>query len=335
MSNILANAFLLTKDIENDTIRNCIRDSFNSIHKDDKFNSTLGYHGRHLYKQFLGYLFVNGNRGKLISEMQLPIPEMPDGILCEFEKGHSFINTVNNYCLNPLVELIPNSYKVINPYWEMGRGLKNSSENIKIKYASFDRLVQSFQLDKPYKILRNRLRYIPKIKEMKEEDVYKAVYSLLERIKKFGLKHYPEDFVALSFSINQKNPESMLAAILFCLIHIFSSLKSIDQILFQSFISDKLTCLDEDNVFNIISMQSNIISDIIEVGTVETIPFPGDVIIVKLPHSVIPYKDNFCLIENIELKFSQDYGNETIVGMRCINNSASYYGNLLKNIKEI
>jgi len=119
------------------------------------------------------------------------------------------------------------------------------------------------------------------------------------------------------------------------MIHLHSSLQVIDQILFQSFISDKIICLDENNIYNVSHMGSNVISEVLEVMTSELVHQPGEVVIVDLPYDNLPNPKRFCMVEQIEMKFSQDFGNEFIVGARCVDDTASNYPNLIRKIELI
>jgi hypothetical protein len=334
MSNILKNVFKMTNDIKSNPLRETINSCYKELQNSNGLGNSIGYHGRQLYKQFLGYLLIYDNREKINSELPYKIPELPNEIIESLVKGHSYIKKINRSCLNPLLTLLPNAYKILDPYWENER-TKDFSSTIDIQGDGFQSLLQSFQLDSTYQILKNRLQYIPKFIEVKEDDLAKAIYSALARIREFGLKHCPDDILQLSMSINKKVPEYISGSILFALIHIYASLQCIDQIIFQAFIDTKLSCFDESNIFKIETIQSNALSNIVEFKTTRAFFFPGEVIIIKLPRSNLPFEEEFYYVENVETKVSQEFGEEGMIGARAINNKACYYSNLMRPVKTI
>ena len=334
MSNILVNTFKLTKEIKINPKRSLIKQVFSELHKSDLTGGTIGYQGSHLYRQFLGYLAIYNDRERINKESPIKIEELPQETIDLFTYGHSYIKALNKLCLNPLLELIPSSYKVLDPYWIM-ENQKSFSNEVDISSPSVNSLVQSFQLSKPFKVIKNRLNYAPQLKDLKEQDIANAVYSIIERIKQFGLKNCPEDLFELGLRVNLVNPESILSAIILSLINIHSALQIIDQVLFQSFITDKIICLDESNIYSVSHMGSNRLSEIIEVVSSELVHLPGEIIIIDLQFDNLPQKKRFCMVEQIQMKFSQDFGNEFIVGTRCVDESASGYPNLIRNIEII
>lgn len=333
MSNILNNTFKVTNILEKTSERTLVKEKLLDLQKTDIQNGELFYHGSHLNKQFLGFLVLYSDRNRINKESPIKIEELPDETLKLLSYGHNYLDTINRLCLNPLLDLIPNAYKVINPYWYLQRKISFSNE-IKISNSELDNLVQSFQLSKPFQVIKNRLRYIPEFRNLKEQDIVNSVYSTMGKIGKGGLKNCPQEVFDLGLRINKKSPEAFLGSLVFSLICIHSALQIIDQILFQSFISDKLTSLNEDNVFNILQRSSNGLSETIELTTSELIYTTNEVILVQLPEKeTTENKKDFCLVEEIKVSFSQDFGNESTVGLRCIDESATIYPNLIKNIR--
>ena len=332
MSNILKNVFKVTKELEKSSERALIKEKLSDLQKTDFQNGELFYQGSHLNKQFLGFLVLYFDRTRINKESPTRIEELPDETIRLLSYGHNYLDTINKMCLNPLLDLLPNAYKVINPYWYLQRN-KDFSSEIKISISELDNFVQSFQLSKPFQVIKNRLQYLPDFRKLKEQDIVNSVYSTMGKIGKSGLKNCPRDIFELGLIINKKSPEAFLGSIIFSLICIHSALQIIDQILYQSFISDKMIYLNEDNIFNILHRSSNGLSETIELTTSEIISTTNEVIIVQLPMKDAKEKEkDFCLVEEIKVNFSQDFGNETTVGLRCIDNSTTIYPNLIKNI---
>ncbi|GEM_PF-6913784 len=332
MSTILGNTFKLTKDIEHNPKRDSIKLMLSELLRSDITGGEIGYHGSQMYRQFLGYLRIYNDRDRINRESFIKINELPSETIDLLTFGHQYIKSVNSLLLMPLLEMIPNAYKIIDPYW-IYENHKNKYAEIDISSPSLNALVESFRLSKPFQIIKNRLNYAPQLKDIKEQDIANAVYSIIERIKKSGLKHCPDDLFETSLKINNPNPESIVSAIILCLINIHSSLQVIDQLLYQAFSSDKMISLDENNIYNVLHMGSNFISESIEVCSCELVHIPGVVIVIDLPFDKLPQKKKFCMVEQVQMKFSQEYGNEFIVGARCIDDCASSYPNLVNNIK--
>lgn len=334
MSNILSKCFLLMNEVKDDPLRSDLKETFDQLHKADLTSGSIGYYGRHVYKQFLGYLSIYSDRERINRESPIKIPDLPEAVINCLTYGHSYIQSINSQCLLPLADLIPASELIVNPYWIYESKQRLPTVPIQTSEAQMS-LLQSFQLSKPFKIIRNRLEIAPKLAELKEQDVANAVYSILERIKQFGLKNCPEDLFAAALKINQRTPESILSAIVISLICIHSSLQVIDQLIFQAFVSDRFRVLDESNIFSVSHMGSNGLSDILEVKSDIDASFPGDIIVIELPYDELPEKKRFCLVESIQMNISQEFGNENITGARCVDSAACLYPNLARNLELI
>lgn len=332
MSTIIGNIFKLTKDIELNQKRDSIKHMLSDLHRSDLTSGEIGYHGSRLYKQFFGYLSIYNDRDRINKESTIKIGELPTETIGLLTYGHQYIISINKLLLTPLLKMIPHAYKVIDPYW-IYENKNNKYNEIEVSSPSLNSLVQSFQLSKSFQIIENRLNFAPQLRDLKEQDIANAVYSIIERIKKSGLKNCPDDLFEVSLKINIPNPESIISAIILCLINIHASLQVIDQLIFQSFSSDKMISLDETNIYNVLHMGSNIIGEAIEVCSCELVHMPGVVIVIDLPFEKLSKKRKFCMVEQVQMKFSQEYGHEFIVGTRCIDESASSYPNLIKNIK--
>lgn len=334
MSNILKNTFAVMEEIKKKPTTQEINRVISDLNNSSITDGNLGYQARHLYRQFLGYLFVYQKRNKINADEIMKIEEISDDKLRKIEYGHNYISYINKQCLASLSLILPAAYPIIDPYWEISRNLRiNILE--KPESESINKLVQSFQLRNSFKIIQNRINLIPEYKNLKEQDAINAFYSIREKIKQLGLNGSSRDFSNSLMTINNKEPESILLSIIFSLIDIHSALMVIDQLLFQAFTSEKFICLDESNIFSIPHYGSNILSNIIEVKTDQVIFKTGEVILIKLPENELPDTKMFCFVENIKLNFSQDFGNESTVGMRCIDDSASIYANMAQQIKEI
>jgi hypothetical protein len=334
MSSILNNVFRLIKIIEQDSFRIEIRKQYEEMHHSETLATSIGYNGRTMHNQFLGYLIINGNRDNINSTSPWKIPEIPNELIEKLSYGHSYIKKVNEMCLAKFSETIPNASTVLDPYWICESKRKYANE-INIRCSELERLVQSFQLGRSYQIISNRLKYMPQIRDMKQEDIAKAVYAIINQINKSGFKNCPDDLVQLSMKINLKNPESIIGSIIMSMIQIHSSLMCIDQLLFQAFVTDKMICLNQDNVFQISYNGSTFLSDSIELHTIEMLFDPGQIVIIDLPNDITPMRGKFYHINTIEDKFSQDSGNEAIVGARRVNDSASYFTNITDSIFDI
>jgi len=119
MTNILNNVFALTKEIKSDPKRNPIKQIFIELHKSKLTSGTIGYHGRQLHKQFLGYLAIYSDRERINKESLIKIEDLPNETIDLFTYGHSMLKGVNQLCLSPLLNMIPSSYEVIDPFWIM------------------------------------------------------------------------------------------------------------------------------------------------------------------------------------------------------------------------
>ena len=330
MSKVKSRVFEVSKEIENDTARNTILKLYNGLHKSEDTNQ-LGYFGRKQYRQFLGYLQINSRKDEINLNFPGEISDMSNETYESFLYGHNYLKKINEMCLSPLIEQIPAAFKIVDPYWELDSQNKFYSV-VTIQNNKLDNLVRSFQLSKPYKIIQKKLLTIPGLKDMKEQDVINGFFGMKNRIKKYGLQNCPEELFEIVMKINQNTQTSLFSSVMFSLLYINSALQCIDQILFQKFTSNKLISLGEDNISNIYNMSSNSLSNTYELLSTEPVLFCGDILHLEIPDNSRNIKD-FCIIEELKISFSQDYGNEFKVGLRGTDDNFSYYGNLLSNIE--
>lgn len=334
MSNILKNTFAVMEDIKRNPKRQEINSVIADLNNSSITDGNLSYQARHFYRQFLGYLFLYQKRDQINADEIMKIEEISDEKLRNIEYGHNYISYINKQCLGSLSLILPAANLIIDPYWELSRDLELNTLEAP-ESESINKLVQSFQLRKSFKIIKNRINLIPEYKNLKEQDAINAFYSIREKIKQLGLNGSSHDLFNSLITINNKEPESILLSIIFSLIDIHSALMVIDQLLFQAFTSEKFICLDEGNIFSIPYNGSNFLSNVIEVKTDQVVFQPGEVILIKIPENESSDTKKFCFVENTKLNFSQDFGNESTVGMRCIDDSASIYANMAQQIKEI
>lgn len=331
MSKVKERIFSFSKEIMNDSNRSQILDLYNNLHKNKTTTDHLGYYGRKQYKQFLGYLNINSQKDQINMNFPGEISGMDSLTYESFIYGHNYIRKINNLCLAPLLELLPAAYNIIDPYWEIDPKNKFYSE-VTLDNECLNKFVRSFQLSKPFKIIKNKLETIPGLKDMKEQDMINGFYGMKERIKKFGLNNCPEELFEVVMKINQNTQTSLFSSVIFSLLYINSSLQCINQLLFQKFTSNKLTSLNENNISNIYNMGSNSLSQTYELLTTEPVLFCGSILYLEIPDKHENIKD-FCIIDELNISFSQEYGNEFKVGLRGTDGNFSYYGNLLSNIK--
>lgn len=331
MSKVKDRVFSFSKEILKEPDRNRLMNLYNQLHKNSSTQSNIGYYGRKQYKQFLGYLNLNARKEEINMNLPGEISGLNDETYESFVYGHNFIRYINTQCLAPLIEILPAAYKMVDPYWEIDPKNSFNSEVI-IVNDEFNKLIRSFQMSKPYKIIKNKLELFPAIKDIKEQDFINGFFGMRERIKKFGFNNCPEELFDIVMKINQNTHTSLFSSIIFSLLYINASLQCIDQIIFQKFTSDKLKSINENNISKIYNMSSNSLSQIYELLTTEPVLFCGDILYLDIPRQNDNIKD-FCVIDKLEISFSQEYGEEFKIGLRGTDDNFSFYGNLLSNIK--
>lgn len=333
MKSIINQVFDITKIIEQNSHRQEIIDNYEQMRKNENVHGSIEYLGRRQYKQFLGFLLVNDQKGKINSNSPLKIKELDSKIIDSFIYAHSIIRNINRKCLSPLNNLIPEAFKIVDPYWEYDSKDK-FLKDICLNDDIVDEFLNSYHNSIMYDIVKKHLSYIPKLRDMKKEHIFTGMKTFKQKIIESGFEKCPDEIFKLFLRMKSKSPDTILSGLFLILIYINSSLKNIDQILYQSFLVSKLERLDLDNIYNLSGKGSNSLSSYYKLSTFQVLPEAGEVVILVLPNDKADAKmqKEFCRIENVSMKFSQDFGNEFNLGLRVLDENVSAFGNILKSI---
>lgn len=321
--------FDLTKEIGSLEIRNDILANFERIHQDKKFQSNIGYLGRGKQSQFMGYLQINEQSDIINKKTPIRITCLDKELLDSFTYGNNYIRKINTLCLSPLLDILPNAYNVVDPYWIIDQEKKMYS-NIELQSEKLDEFVKQFHKTKPFELIKSRLKLAPDLKRIDKKGFAIGIYDIKKRIAKAGFENCPKDLFEFGLRSNMKSLDALLNTVFLALLYLNSSIECIDQLIFQKFTSKKLITIDEKSIFNVSKMSSNALGKIYELSVADGFFFGGEIILTKFKLHEVTVKD-FCSIYGATFNFSQDFGSETKVMLRVLDENFSAYGNLLSS----
>lgn len=322
--------FDLTKEIESLSYRRDTLNNFDRIHHDDKFSSNIGYIGRGKQCQFMGYLLINDQCDIINKKIPIiRITPLDKELLDSFSIGNNYIRKINSLCLAPLLELLPEAYEVVDPYWYIDQGKKFYTD-IEIRSDKVDSFIKHFHTIKPFELIKSRLNLAPDLKRIGTKGFTVGIHEIKKRIAKAGLGNCPKDLFEFTLKSNMKSLEALLNTVFLALVYLNSSIQCIDQLLFQKFTTNKLISLDENKIYNISKISSNAIGKIYELCITDGVYFSGEIIHTSFKSGQLSVND-FCFIEGVSIHFSQDFGNEIKVNLRVLDDNFSAYGNILSS----
>lgn len=333
MNNIKSSLFNITKEIMKSDDRKKVFEKMKFLRSDTETQGSIDYIAKKESLQFLGYLLIYNDRKKILENEMFKIPNLDDEILQIIKLAHNTLRVLCERCIEPLQKIFPKSYNTINPYWSYPNSSLFDSDEI-ISLESTDEFIKNFHDHPIFNLLEVKIKQISKITELEDRQFFESIFLFKQHISTFGLKNCPTDFRDLIRDINKSSsPKTTATLVYLALISLHSSLQNIYQLLYQAFTKDKLTVLNEDNVFAMLYYSPNVLSNIFELSSDEPIYDCGEIVLIDIPFEADGRKKKeFGVVETINLRFSQEYGEELDIGLRTINKNFSSYSNLEKTI---
>ena len=338
---IRADAYQLCKTVWNSPSRDKIRDLIRSLNRipeagirTETDRSHFGYMARKQNAQVLGYLMVDQERARLEKgPFPHPISPLRDQERQLLASAHNQFIQLNEQCVAPLTAELPKCTKAIDPYSQFPHSAPPAvSEGDVLAPEAIQAMATSFH---QHPAINTALRGIEPVVDSLTEDQYmEAVLKLNDSFLKAGVLDAPK-FTEITFTHSQDSPKRIIACRLVALICVRASLATLDQLIYQAILSNKLPVLNEDNIVRIREHTTHLagggLSIIYQPNEQAGITDLGYLVLVKCTSLKVPI-DQLCRVERTNFKFSQDFGETVQVELREIDENLNPFGPLLDHI---
>ncbi|WP_437798926.1 hypothetical protein [Sorangium sp. So ce693] len=319
---LLTIAFRVAKIVMRMRMRKPVADLIASLHSPPR--ALLGQRAWEAKSQILGYLLVD------------PRVELPAGFAVEpltsderalLSEAHGVIMQVNRACLAAVSDVAPYAVSGCDPYGQFGRlDVSQSRESFSPELLAS---------------LRTAMAATPAVQlfghfggEIHEEVVKKAGEYIERRLLSLDVDSVPQDLLELLQPPMRLGAQAT-AKLGTAVAAVRSSIRVVDQLLFQAFVRDRLFSFDESNVFAVPSCRQrgvgigHVIESTLPQG--RSLPLDSGEVVV-LAGSVGTNKEGnraFCSVGNMVVKFSQDAGRTMTVQLRELDDHACEFPELV------
>jgi hypothetical protein len=300
----------------------------------DKLNANeFGYIAQKEGAQFLAYLMVNQARDSLLKgPFPVKIVLLEEDELGLLAGAHAQIVLMNEKCLASVIAQLPSISKAVNPYnkyvFHVPEKILPVSilnlEDINTIAASFGKHPAIAQ------ILDNKL---PNVTPVSEDQYIKSVLTFEEMLLRNGLFHNPEDLAKIMHTESPDSPRRIIARHFVGLVCLRASLSILDQLIFQAVLSNKLAYFSQDNVIQVQKatdhLASRALSLVYQLGDQTGIVRCLDLVLAKITQLKMSSAELW-RVESVQHQFSQEFGEQTTIDLRNVDDNLNPFGPLLK-----
>lgn len=245
-----------------------IQEGQNNIDRTD-----FGCLSRHGHNQFYGYLFTNEHieeyKKSTIFKGLTPLNTEEQQLL---ERGQATINLFIDRCLAELIEKYPNMHRALNPYFKF-KPIKKPAAQPYIKNSALDECIAAFKNIPAYKeLVASPIAEV--LRGTSEMDYMRLTAMMSKEIADKSPGDISEDMknLLLRYDYSTKDPGMLLFRSSCLMLSIKETLKVVCQLLFTALLGGDLIVLNNDNIINIESNESNVINRYMTVLTQEIAP---------------------------------------------------------------
>lgn len=319
---LLRIAFRAAKIVMRLRMRNPVANLIAGLHSPPR--ALFGQRAWETKAQLLGYLLVDHRVESPSGFAVEPLTSDERALLSE---AHGIIMQVNRACLTAVNDVAPYAVSSCNPYGQFG-GLEVSQPRESLS----SELLAS---------LRSAMAATPAVRlfgqfgdEIPEELAKRTGEYIERRLLSMDVNSVPRDLLDL-LQPPMKMGVQASAKLGTAVAAVRSSIRVVDQLLFQAFVRDKLFSFDESNVFAVrYSERCGVgighgIESLLPQG--RSLPLDSGEVVV-LAGSVGGSKEGnhaFCSVGNMVLKFSQDAGSTMTVQLRELDDHACEFPDLV------
>ncbi len=297
--------------------------------------SMFGYIARRQNAQFLGYLMVDQERVSLEQEpMLVRLPALQSEKRQLLAGAHMRIVHLNMDCISSLTTLIPNCAHGVNPYGAFNyKPAIDFNEIDIIDNRDMEVLAKSFQMHPAIQIAIEDANTFAQ--RFSERDYVESISKINGWIARAGVLKAPKQLDEAILGIPKTDPNRIILRHLIAQLCLRASLESLNQLIFQAVLNNKLSVISEDNIIEIQNAVRHLCGHGLSILIQPTAEFklePNDLILVKLPDSRISH-NMLCCVEEYTVSQSQEFGTTMRVDLREIDDNLNPYGGLLARLQ--
>lgn len=326
---IKSDAYSLCKTAWKSPLRDRIRTLIATLNQ-----GQIGYLGRHQYVQALGYLMADKKRAELEKTGSLRIEPMGSNEVVLLSSLHKQLVLLNEKCVGAISPKIQQCIKAIDPYNRFNFQMPSdiSGQDILDKDAVAV-IAGSFSKHPAMDIAATSMSAATQ--HMTEDQYIQAVLNFDMNLMKAGVFKVPEDLAAVIYSQSKDSPSRMLVRQIAALTCIRASLSTLDQLVYQAVLNDKLPLLGDNNIIEIGNLSNNLVgrglSVIYQPGQEAQFVSVWDLALVRVP-SLHMASAQLWRVEAVHLEYSQDFGTSSEVKLREIDDNLNPYRALLQHM---
>jgi hypothetical protein len=278
----------ISKTPERKEIEELLRDL--SISKEGEnpvsHRGTISYMSRRFMKQFLGFLHFNtviSNNAKNVSPKNISPLTEKEAIL--LEKGHNLILYIHKLFFDVVDDIIPDLSLYLNIYnFDYSKHLA-SAEQINVSDDLISNLTKEINTSAVVELI-NKIKCELDISTIQDKELFKIDIKNINKELSDSLAN--KVTANLSQYLNFMNHDSKtynVKKLIYSLIYLRSTITTLSQLIYQSFISDKFTVYNFDNIIEIKSHVKNAVGERLEFlsSGADINSEPNNIVFVDLP----------------------------------------------------
>jgi len=334
-------AYQLCKTVWSSSPRDQLRDLISAINTprdglgSQSDRSHLGYIARQLGAQLLGYLVVDRDRAKLEeATFTGDIPQLSPQERRLLESTHRQILRLNSQCVEGLTKRLPKCATAVDPYTRFHYVLPDDTPKTQIFAPEAAHMIAASFREHPAVLLALETAE-PFYEGITEGSYAEQVFKLTDGLLRAGVSRAPQGLGLLVTMESKDSPNRVVARHLGALICVRASIATLDQLIYQAILSNRLPILNDANMIEIRYRTKHLcgtgISVIYQPDEQAGIEDLLTLFLIRCPPYGIP-ATQLCQVETLHVEASLDFGETVEVGLREIDHNLNPFGPLLDHL---
>ena len=296
----------------------------------ERDRSWYGYFEQSFGVQFLSYLLIDAQVPDVKNKLSVPLPSLPQEELDVLRASHKALLDLDRRCIARLISALPMAARAVDAYNKYPLPVPSGMHTLSVlpDDAAKD-LITAFNNHPALELAIETKEWIA---GLTPEQYVSAVLQMETTLSKLGTRKTPDDIVQVIIREDANSPARLVTRHMISIISLRSSLSMLNQMIFQSFLSKKLTVLDIDNVIDIQS-HSNMIavghSVIYQQSNKAGFARYGELVLL-LGVAPTDHDNGLCVVEGSTLHYSQDTGTTVDVELRVLDQHLNIFPKLLE-----
>lgn len=327
---IRSDAYSICKTVWNSPSRGRLKSLIGKLNASD-----FGYLARGQHAQILGFLIIDKKQTDLEKVLHpLRIVPLESEELVLLSKAHKQIVQLNIKCIATLSADLPQCVRAVDPYgrfeYEEPCGVP---EGDILTAEAIEEMAASFHKHPAMKVALQSI--LPATRNMTESKYVESMLKFNEILIKAGVFKAPDDFTNIIFSQAKDSLQRTIARHIIALTCIRASLSTLDQLIYQAILNNKLPLLNENNIIEIGPVSNNLagngLSILYQPSAQLFIADICDLVLVKSEHLDMPL-GQLWQVEGLHHEYSQEFGHTEELILREVDENLNPFGPLLEQI---